>query len=388
MIFLNKFLAKLFPPVVPLPGGIYSYRPQPDASFPYPMHLRIESADHALLILNASTVLHLNQTAAEFIYQFIQGNSEDATINTLQKRYNISADTLRLDYHDLFERITTLMTMPDLDPVSFLDFDRETPYSSTLGAPYRLDLALTYRFQADESVDSLLEKRVKQELNQEQWMKIIDRSWEIGIPHLIFTGGEPTLCRFLPELIAHAELNGQVTGLLTNGKKLVDAEYRQLLLNKGLDHIMVILDLENEISWQAVESLMPEDIAVTVHLTIHSADRLMYEQTLDRLMELGVQKLSLSAQTPQWNETLNAVNEYAAYLGFSLIWDIPVPYSANNPVSLEMEEEDESAESSPHSWLYIEPDGDVLISQGQTEVLGNMLSTPWDEIWSAAVRND
>jgi MoaA/NifB/PqqE/SkfB family radical SAM enzyme len=36
------------------------------------------------------------------------------------------------------------------------------------------------------------------------------------------------------------------------------------------------------------------------------------------------------------------------------------------------------------SWLYVEPDGDVLPGQGINHVLGNMLTDPWETIWSEA----
>ena len=51
----------------------------------------------------------------------------------------------------------------------------------------------------------------------------MDKAWEMGVPHIIFTGGEPTSAKDLPELIAHAEHNGQITGLNTNARRLSDA---------------------------------------------------------------------------------------------------------------------------------------------------------------------
>ena len=64
----------------------------------------------------------------------------------------------------------------------------------------------------------------------------------------------------------------------------------------------------------------------------------------------------------------------------SLIWDLPVPYSAFNPISLETQEDASAQESFPTS-LYVEPDGDVLPAQGVNLVLGNLLSDPWEKIW-------
>jgi len=61
---------------------------------------------------------------------------------------------------------------------------------------------------------------VDRELNTSEWITILDKSWNAGIPHIIFTGGEPTLREDLPELIMHAEALGQVSGLLTDGLRL------------------------------------------------------------------------------------------------------------------------------------------------------------------------
>jgi len=49
----------------------------------------------------------------------------------------------------------------------------------------------------------------------------------------------------------------------------------------------------------------------------------------------------------------------AANLGLSLKFDLPVPYSAYNPVAREIAQ-DTSADGAGTAWLYVEPDGDVL----------------------------
>ena len=382
MKFLNNLIQKLFPPYQPIESGIFSYRPEENStSFPYPMHLRIENPEHALLILNASTVLHLNQTAAEFLYHFINGTEKDAILKQMSKRYQASRETIEKDYDSLFERLNILMTMPDLDPVSFLDFDRQDPYSGDLSAPYRLDLALTYRHDGTET-DGLLAKRVDQELDTDDWKRIINQAWQNGIPHLVFTGGEPTLRDDLPELIQHAENNGQVTGLLTNGAKLADAAYTQQLLQSGIDHIMLVLHPENPACWTALELLMPDDIFVTVHLTIKDENVDQYQQHLERLDSINVTSISLSVIEPSLQETLQKVNEIALDMGFSIVWDLPVPYSVLNPVTLELDEKESTIRAEGRGWLYVEPDGDVLKAQGLTDVLGNMLRDSWANIWS------
>ena len=62
------------------------------------------------------------------------------------------------------------------------------------------------------------------------------------------------------------------------------------------------------------------------------------------------------------NEALNT----AANLGMQLAFDLPVPYSADNPVALETAR-DEVPSGAGKSWLYVEPDGDVLPAQGMAD---------------------
>ena len=70
----------------------------------------------------------------------------------------------------------------------------------------------------------------------------LDHLWAIGIPHIVFTGGEPTLREDLPELIKHAEENGQITGINTNGRRLQDQGYLQKLIDAGLDHVQITFE--------------------------------------------------------------------------------------------------------------------------------------------------
>src|SRR5512139_3925318 len=68
----------------------------------------------------------------------------------------------------------------------------------------------------------------------------------LGVAHIVFTGGEATLRNDLPELIAHAESNGQITGLNTNARRLSDEKYLQKLVDSGLDHVQITVESFDE----------------------------------------------------------------------------------------------------------------------------------------------
>ncbi|HAF49412.1 MAG TPA: hypothetical protein DCL08_09295 [Anaerolineaceae bacterium] len=373
---------ELFSKKEPLPAGIYSYQTPPDAEEQYRLHLRIEPDGRGLLVINASTVLHLNQTAAEYAYHLVKESDPSQVIKEISDRYQVSKVTAFQDFDSFKEKIQTLINTPDLDPVTYLDIERQEPYSGHITAPYRLDCALTYRVGQGSMQEDAPTDRVDRELSTEEWMTILHKAYKVGIPHVVFTGGEPTLRDDLPKLIEHAEELGLVTGLLTDGLKLIEDNFRNDLLLQGLDHLMIILDPENEAQWQVLDKVLPEDIFTTVHLTYTGEEFL--QPHIDRLAKMGANALSLSTPNEDLEEKLQDLRDLAAMHGLDLVWDIPVPYSRNNPVTLELEGEgyDESPEGAGKAWLYIEPDGDVLPAQGlYDQVMGNMLTDPWEEIW-------
>jgi len=280
-----------FSKVTPLPEGTHHMQATEDEK-PYRLHLRLRADGSGLLILNASTILQLNPTAAEYAFHFIKGTAPEEAAQQVSKRYRVDKKTALADFSNFADQIHTLISTPDLDPASFLDFERAQPYSAD--STLRLDCAITYRLPEHTSTEHAPIKRVERELDTEEWQTIIDKAWLAGIPHIIFTGGEPTLRDDLATLIAHTEKNGQVCGLLTDGLKLVDRSYFEPLLQTGLDHIMLTLQPNNPNSWKAIETIVPQDIFLTVHLTLSKENIDEAKNILQKLANLDVENISLS----------------------------------------------------------------------------------------------
>lgn len=380
MKIINR-LTNRFSKVEPLPAGIHHLQAAQNER-PYRIHLRLQKDGSGILILNASTILQLNSTAAEYAFHFIKGAVPEEAAKQIAARYRVNKEMALKDYNDFVDRIQTLISTPDLDPVSFLDFELAQPHSADLNAPLRLDCALTYRLPESTQVEYAPTKRADRELTTAEWKAIINKAWQAGVPHITFTGGEATLREDLPDLIAHAEVNGQVCGLFTNGLKLADKKYLDLLLQTGLDHILFMLQPDHEASWSALEAIMPEDIFVTVHLTLNVDSAKTANETLERLAKLNVQSLSLTSMDDSLRDQYDMIRNKAAELGLTLKFDLPVPYSADNPVALETQE-DNVPQGAGKAWLYVEPDGDVLPAQGMAgKILGNFLHDEWSTIHS------
>jgi hypothetical protein len=379
MTSLLSSIKRFFAPSPHIPSGIYHYQAPPDDPRNYRLHLRKEESGDGVLIVNAATILHLNQTAADYAYYLVRNAPVEEVAREMSARYHVSAEQASQDYQKLADRIQILVETPDLDPVTFLDFERQEPFSGRLSAPYRLDCALTYRLPYNEPIESAPIERVGRELNDDEWKIILQKAWDAGIPHVIFTGGEPTLRDDLPDLIRFAEDLGQVSGLLTDGLRLADELYLDRLLKSGLDHLLLVLQPENEQSWQAVGNAMVEDLSVVVHLTITGENQAQAPAILERLRQMGVGQVSLSAASSDLAEALSKSRDQLATLGLELVWNLPVPYSALHPVA--MEAGDVLIEGGGRAWLYVEPDGDVRPTQGHPDVLGNLLREPWEKIW-------
>jgi MoaA/NifB/PqqE/SkfB family radical SAM enzyme len=393
-------LKSWFTPHKPLSKEIVHYQTPPDAEAQYRLHLRIEPDGRGLLVINAATVLHLNQTATEYARLLIQGVDEEAAAEVVAKRYHVKKEQAREDYAQLREHILTLATTVDLDPETYLGMERTEPFSAETSAPYRADLALTYRLDESGTLDPGVRKRVDRELTTEEWQRILQKLWDAGVPHVCFTGGEPTLREDLVDLIRYAESLGQVTGLLTNGCCLRDQAYLDELLVAGLDHLQITLashqaEVHDRIvgvagSWEqasaGLRNAVAGDIYVVVQIPITPDNADAVAETIAYLAEAGVPAVTLSSPlrnaSEETSQRLQAALEEAqaaAYAhGLTLVWDLAAPYSHVNSIEAEA---DLPPEQAVRQHLYVEPDGDALPAQGYNVVLGNLLRDDWETIW-------
>jgi MoaA/NifB/PqqE/SkfB family radical SAM enzyme len=170
-----------------------------------------------------------------------------------------------------------------------------------------MDLILTYRCQ-NRCEHCYNEPRDLKELTVDQWKMIISKLWKIGIPHIVFTGGEPTLYPGLSDLIIKSEEFGQVTGLVTNGRNLRKPGFLKELIAKGLDHVQItVLSHREELhdmlvgekgAWkETMEGLkiaVLEDVYLTTNTTIMRSNAPEIEETMRFLISLGVKHIAFN----------------------------------------------------------------------------------------------
>jgi radical SAM protein with 4Fe4S-binding SPASM domain len=370
------------------------------------VHLRLDPDGHGTLIINANRVMHLNPTAALMAHLILEKTPEGEAIKTLRKRYHVSLEQARADLQAITYQLSELTRPDGACPIHELELDTLAPFSARPTAPYRMDLALTYRCNNNCSHCYNARERTFPELSTAEWKLILDKTWALGIPHVVFTGGEPTLREDLPELIAHAEANGQISGLNTNGRRLADPEYVQRLVAAGLDHVQITLescdaDIHNAmVSARAFEqtiaglkNALKSPLFVMTNTTMLRNNVDSIPATLDFLAELGVPTIGLNALihsghgstvgTGLPDHALTPLLETARLKtdmrGQRLIWYTPTQYCGFDPQALDLGVKGCTAA------LYnmcVEPNGDVLPCQSYYQPVGNLLNNEWDAIWN------
>ncbi len=403
MSFLRKIMR---PPVIP--QGRYTYRGEGEFKR-MSLQLRIEPDHRGVLVINANTVLHLNETAAAYAYYFMQSMPEASLLKQIRRMYRVNADQAKADYQKLVYAISTLAQTEKVCPVSFLEVAKEEPFSYKYSAPLRMDLAVTFRCTNNCVHCYAGGPHKTKELTAQQWQQVIDKLSQIGVFIVTFTGGEPTLRDELPALLLYAQNKGMVTGLITNGRKLKDKAYVKKLERSGLDFVQVTLESHvpeihdlitaSEGSWketvEGIKNSVKSQIYVTTNTTLNKHNAPDFLQTIDYIKSLGVaafgcnsliysgkankvsQEFALPIDT--LSTLLPRIRDKAQQLNLKFLWYTPTQYCRLDPVQLGLGVKSCTAAMIN---MCVAPNGDVYPCQSYFESLGNILTDPWNKIWN------
>lgn len=404
----NRMIDKLVNWVRPINNpltGLYHYRRE-YAHEKTRLHLRIDPDGSGLLIVNANRMVYLNPSATAMTHLHLEGHTPEDAARILHKKFKVSTADAHQDYVDFSLQLEEMLNPNGACPVCELALDTTAPFSTTPSAPYRMDLAITYRCNNDCHHCYNARSRQYPELGVREWKQIIDRVWDLGIPHIVYTGGEPTLYRELPALVAYAEEKGLITGLNTNGRKLADPTYLAGLVDAGLDHVQITIeshvpDIHDNMvaakgAWAqtvaGIENVLNTPLYMMTNTTLLTHNSPKIADTLEFLADLGVPTIGLNAliyagkgeqvDTGLKESDLPALLESARQITQAhnqrLIWYTPTQYCHFNPLQLDLGIKGCTAA------LYnmcVEPNGDVIPCQSYYQSLGNLLETPWEAIW-------
>jgi radical SAM protein with 4Fe4S-binding SPASM domain len=376
------------------------------------IHLRIDADGSGVLFVDVTDAIHLNATAAALARWALERVPVDRAIATLQARHCV-ADRGRIAQksREVYALVEHLATTADACPTCGLpDLARTPLFSTPVRAPYKADLALSYGCNnACGHCYNPPERRRIEPLSLEGWRRVLRRLAAIGVPHVIFTGGEPTLVDHLPELVEAATRLGLVTGLNTNGRRLRDRTLADRLARAGLDHVQITLescraDVHNAMTaadsftdtLAGIENSLCAGLHTITNTTLTRQNIDHAGEVVDFLGDLGVRTFAMNGMIyagrgrtgddavhePEMAPVLVAVRDRAAQRGMRFLWYTPTAYCRLSPLELELGPR--RCNAGQYS-IAIEPNGDVLPCQSYYEPVGNILRDPWERIWESAL---
>jgi radical SAM protein with 4Fe4S-binding SPASM domain len=374
-------------------------------------HIFIRPEDR-LLILRPNKVYHLNPTAVEMLGTLYgaQPVNVDAFTRNFAARYQTTAEQVARDLEALLDSVRWMLK----GHPGYGAAVRRTPFGThTIKYPVLSEIALTYRCnnrctfcyagapERGPEVREMTTDEVKRVID-----KIVDQA---KVPTVSFTGGEPTLRRDLPELIAYAKSRNMRANLITNGTRCAKADFVARLKDAGLNSAQVSLEAANagmhnrvvgnpqafDQTVQGIKNLKAAGIHTHTNTTIsqYNVDHL-YE-LIDFLAGLGHEYLSMNMVIRTGGAIgdgapieigyrdigplVLSLKKHTEERGLRFVWYSPVPYCLFNPAQHGLGSQSCAAAD---GLLSINPAGEVLPCSSFERGLGSLMRDDFDTIWN------
>jgi MoaA/NifB/PqqE/SkfB family radical SAM enzyme len=410
----------------------------------------------SLLYINGQHIIPLNHGEAALLRTFI--NELVATVTPGQEvaeeqMRGILGRTAEV-MHRLYPAEAPERFVSDLghlqDMISRVAFGKEVPelagrvltlaqYAPQMRAPMRMDLAVmpmridnqwacplacTICYAAKGEAMQVQSEEI---LSTTQWQQVLDRLWQIGVPQISFTGGDPLARPDIASLVAYGQ---QFITRLNTSAVLLTPDLAQQLYEANLDVMQVTVYAQEaaihdklvgkqgalEQTLTGIKLALAAGIQVSVNTPLVAENLAGYPETLAFLFRtFGLRYFTASGMLPAGGavkkiaaggaaagdelfETLRIAKETADQLGCELDFTSPGCLDEAQLASLGLNTPTCGACLGN---MAIAPDGEVLPCQSwvhQKQALGNILTTPWPKIWehslcrrirkTAALKND
>ena len=162
----------------------------------------------------------------------------------------------------------------------------------------------------------------KGHLPREQAVQVVQQLADFGFQKITFAGGEPTLCKWLPDLIATAKDAGMTTMIVSNGSRLTD-EFLEVNKNK-LDWIAISID-----------SLNPETNLITGRAISGNKPLQLdyYKSIADRVKQFGYGlKINTVVNRNNFNESMTDFIRYAKPKRWKVLQVLPMTGQNDNKI--------------------------------------------------------
>jgi len=393
--------------------GLHTYSIQrPDKKRRF--HLRVHDDGSGVLFVDVTDAIHLNPTAVLLVHLILQGGTVELAARELRRCFRGVSHEESSRQADRIRTMVERLAVGDGCPTCGLSgIEWQRPFSIPVSAPYKVDLALRYGCNNacphcySENRNCELQQDGRPALDVSEWCRVIEQLAAVGVPHIIFTGGEPTLFEGLADLICKADGLGLIAGLNTNGRRLSDARFAKSLQAAGLNHVQITLESDRAEVHNAMTGAASFDETVrgiqnaqaaglhtitNTTLTRKNVDRA--GQLVEFLHRLGLHTFAANgiirtgggrttedALEPETlAPVLSLMRDRAREFGMRFLWYTPTEYCRLSPVELELGPR--RCNAGEYS-ICIEPNGDVLPCQSYYSPVGNILRDSWERIWES-----
>ena len=235
--------------------------------------------------------------------------------------------------------------------------EKLTPYAVLAELSHRCPLQCPYCSNPVEL------ERASGECTTDEWRRVMDEAVDLGVLHVHFSGGEPTVRRDLEQLVTHAAKVGLYSNLITSAV-LLDEDRVKSLADSGLDHVQISFqdstaELGDRIAGykgalekkkRAARLVRKAGLPLTVNAVMHRQNLHRLEDTIRMAVELDAERIEVAqVQYYAWayrnraaflptreqlDEAVRIVEEARERLKGVLTFDFVVPdYYAKRPKS-------------------------------------------------------
>lgn len=366
--------------------GLYHYMRASDGMYTR-FHLRVEPDGRGLLLANAAAAARLSPTGVLMAKGLLEEQAENEIITAVRSRFkDAPPDMVQADLQRVSGLIHTLLSPEDNYPIFNLDELNLTVFESQLVAPLEVSIPLAA---------------------PDQLVPLLDRLWEIGIPHVTFLTPENPDLAYLVQAVERAEDLGMIAGVRSRATDLGQGKLLRDIAQAGVDHVTIIFASANEEIHDALLDRGDHSFALPLLADIQAnevypmAEIPLVEstlpglaETLNILQERGVHTFSFFAivapdgmadevrqgalMAQAMPETASWIEETADQQDVRFLWQPPVQRDPRLTLAAQVRQ---GPRCTGDVAARIEPNGDVIPPRGPHRSAGNVLTDDWQTIW-------
>jgi radical SAM protein with 4Fe4S-binding SPASM domain len=349
------------------------------------LHLRVERDGSGLLIANAAAAARLNPTGVLIAHGLLKGKDGETILDELRDRFRgATPERMRADVERVEALLDRLTAPGDNYPIFNVDDAPFSPYGAELIAPLQASVPLA---------------------PPGTLVPLIDRLWEVGIPHVVFLASEETRPEDATRAVERAEDLGMIAGVRARATDLDTESLLGDLTVAGVDHLTVpyassesavhdaLFGIEDhEAALRILTWLEEHEISAVAEVPLTQRTVETLEETMDHLVAMGADALSFVAYaapagTPH-DEALPAralpqvaahVEDAADRVRARFMWEPPVQRVPDLPLSGQVRA---GPRCSADVGVRVETDGAVIPARGPYRSAGNLLRDAWEGIWN------